>query len=278
MLGALALGLAGRASAAPPMLADLERRLDGGRLGVVAVDLSTGRRISHRGHERFALCSTFKMPLVAAILAQVDAGRLRLDQTIPFRAADLLDHAPMVRPALAAGRITIAALCEGAVVLSDNAAANLLLRLVDGPAGLTRFMRAHDGAPTRLDRTEPTLNTNIPGDARDTTTPLAMVSLMRALLVRPGLSTVSRGRLIGWMRASTTGRARLRAGLPPAWRAGDKTGTGERGAANDILIAWPRPGHAPLLVASYVDAPDVEASVRDEVHRAVAASIVALVQ
>ena len=103
---------------------------------------------------------------------------------------------------------------------------------------------------TRLDRTEPTLNTALPGDPRDTTTPTAMVDTLRALLLGPTLSPASRQRLEGWMAACTTGRNRLRAGLPADWAAGDKTGSGERGTVNDVAILRP-PHRAPILVAVY---------------------------
>ena len=112
-------------------------------------------------------------------------------------------------------------------------------------------MRANGDEITRLDRNEPTLNTNLPGDLRDTTSPRAMVTTLGTLLTTNALSPASRERLIGWMLACETGKARLRAGLPPQWRAGDKSGTGERGAANDVVIAWP-PNRGPILVAAYL--------------------------
>ena len=136
-----------------------------------------------------------------------------------------------------------------ASVTSDNTAANLLLVRLGGPAGFTDFLRAHGDVVSHLDRNEPTLNTNLPGDPRDTTSPRAMVATLRTLLTTPALSPLSRERLITWMVSCETGRERLRAGLPPAWRVGDKTGTGDRGAACDVAIAWPT-NRGPVLMAS----------------------------
>lgn len=140
---------------------------------------------------------------------------------------------------------------EAAVTVSDNTAANLLLREIGGPMGLTQFIKANGDSVTRLDRDEPLLNVNKPGDLRDTTSPRAMVGLMRHLLCGQTLSEEHRALLIGWMRACETGRRRLRAGFPSGWTVGDKTGSGLRNAVNDVAIAVP-PGRAPILVAAYM--------------------------
>lgn len=146
--------------------------------------------------------------------------------------------------------MSIGALCEAAVTLSDNTAGNLLLDSVGGPAGLTAWLRRLGDDVTRLDRRETALNEALPGDARDTTTPEAMLGLMQALLLGEALSATGRTQLQDWLVGCRTGDRRLRAGVPPGWRVGDKTGSGERGTANDIGILWP-PGRPPILVAAY---------------------------
>jgi beta-lactamase class A len=239
--------------------------LVGGRVGLYALATDSGKSLAHRADERFALCSTFKWVLAAAVLAQVDEGRLALEQEIAFGPADLLDYAPVASRHVQQGHLSLAELARAAVVTSDNTAANLLLARVGGPAGLTAFLRAHGDAVTRLDRNEPTLNTNLPDDPRDTTSPRAMAATLRSLLTRDALSVASRDRLIAWLIACETGKARLRAGLPPHWRGGDKTGTGERGAANDVAIAWP-PGRGPILVAAYLSDSGSPRSVLDTAH------------
>ncbi len=235
---------------APSPLAEIEARA-GGRLGVFAIDTGSGRQIAHRPDERFAMCSTFKWILAAAVLAEVDRSRLALDERVPYGASDLLEHAPRARAHLAEGQMTVEALAEAAVTVSDNTAANLLLAKIDGPAGFTRFARAIGDDVTRLDRTEPALNDNDLTDPRDTTSPRAMATTMRRVLCGDVLSAASRERLLGWLRACETGKERLRAGLPAGWTVGDKTGSGQRGAVNDVAIAVP-PGRAPILVAAYL--------------------------
>lgn len=231
-------------------LAALEARV-GGRVGVYAVDTATGRALAHREDERFAMCSTFKWLLAAAVLARVDRGELALADRVPFGRGDLQEHAPTAREHVDEGAMTVDALAEAAVLVSDNTAANLLLARVGGPAGLTRFVRGTGDEVTRLDRVEPSMNEHAAGDPRDTTSPRAMVTAMRAVLLGEVLAPASRERLLGWMRACATGKERLRRGFPATWEAGDKTGTGPRGAVNDVAIAWP-PGRSPILVAAYL--------------------------
>ena len=251
----MAAALSGTLAADPPKQTAEERlkvleASSGRRLGVAALDTGTGLRVAHRAGERFAMCSTFKLALAGAVLAGVDSGKESLERRVAYTSADLLSYAPVAKEHAKEGSMTVGALCAAAVEVSDNTAANLLLRTLGGPAGFTRFLRSLGDEVTRLDRDEPTLNTNEPGDARDTTTPDAMLATMNALLLGDALSPASRLQLQAWLVASTTGAARLRAGVPPSWRVGDKTGTGANGATNDLAILWP-PGRAPILVAAY---------------------------
>ncbi|MBN8929562.1 MAG: class A beta-lactamase [Rhodospirillales bacterium 69-11] len=224
----------------------------GGRLGVAALDTGSGRQFGTRATERFPLCSTFKLLLAGSVLARVDAGQEKLDRIVQFTRAQLVPYSPATGPAADGPGMRVGALCEAAVTLSDNTAANLLLGSMGGPAGLTRFIRSLGDEVTRLDRTEPTLNEAVPGDPRDTTTPADMVRDMQRLVLGDALSRASRGQLVTWLRANKTGDKRLRAGVPPGWQVGDKTGTGERGTANDAGILWPPGGRAPILVAAYL--------------------------
>ena len=235
-------------------LAALEARA-GGRLGVCLLDTGSGRLVGHRLDERFAMCSTFKLPLAALVLRAAEAGRLRLDDAVAITKADLVAYAPVVEPKVGQ-TLTLAALAEAAQTTSDNAAANLLLARLGGPAGFTAALRGLGDSVTRLDRTEPQLNVVKPGEEHDTTSPRAMAATMARLLTGDVLSAASRERLIGWMVATTTGGKRLRAGLPSSWRAGDKTGTAQAAAmtdkVNDLVIMWP-PGKAPVVITAYFD-------------------------
>jgi beta-lactamase class A len=248
-------------------IAALETRA-GGRLGVFVLDTASGLSLGHRSDERFPMCSTFKLLTAAAVLAEVDAGREQLDRKIPYGPADLQDYGPITKAHVGDGAMSVGDLCAAAIDWSDNTAANLLLQALGGPAAFTRYARALGDELTRLDRNEPTLNTAIAGDERDTTTPSAMVRDMQAVLIGDKLSDASRRQLETWLIGDKVGDKRIRAGLPPSWRVGDKTGTGDNGTANVIGIIRP-PGRAPILVASYYTGSSGSADERNAVHKEV---------
>lgn len=262
----LAPAFAAPAEADLPALRALERRA-GGRLGVAVLDTVSGVQTGLRRDERFGMCSTFKLPLAGLVLKAVDEGRLALDQWVPYGEKDLVPHAPVTSQHLSAGGMTAGALAEATQVTSDNPAANLLIALLGGTAAVTASLRALDDAHTRLDRMEPAMNLVPDGELRDTTTPAAMARTTARMLCSDWLSPTSRERLAGWMVATQTGRKRLRAGLPAAWRAGDKTGTAMAPSMadklNDVAIAWPEAQQA-LVIAAYYDAPGRSGRVRDE--------------
>jgi beta-lactamase class A len=237
---------------ANPALSPLEayERATGGRIGVYAENLTTGAKVTWRADQRFVMCSTFKASLAALVLARVDRGKVGLEQMIPYGADDLMDYAPAAKQNLAKGAMSVADMCKGAVELSDNTCANLLLARVGGPPALTAFWRSTGDKVSRLDHNEPLLNRSPPGDPHDTTTPAAMVGNLRRLVLGDVLSPASRERLTGWMLNCQTGANRLRAGLPKGWRIGDKTGNNGKDAAGDIAVVWPTSGSR-LLICAY---------------------------
>jgi beta-lactamase class A len=254
------LGLAGMAAAGPLRagsaraatsasagldLADLEAR-HGGRLGVAAS--RDGRSLAWRGGERFAYCSTFKMFLAAAVLARVDRGEEALDRPVPVTKADMLPHAPVTEPAVGQ-TLPVEVLCRAAAELSDNPAANILIRELGGLAAWGAWYPAIGDRTTRVDRPEMELNSAIPGDPRDTTTPERTVANLEAVLLGDVLSADSRERLTSWLVATPTGPNRIKAGVPKGWTVAHKTGTG-RSPVNDIAVLTPPEG-PPLTIAIY---------------------------
>jgi beta-lactamase class A len=246
-----------------------------GKLGCAVLDLATKQRTGQRMDERFPMCSTFKFLVTALVLKRVEDNQEQLARRITYTKADLLSYAPVTQKHLADG-MTIAELCDAAMTLSDNTAANLLLTSFGGPSALNAFLRSIGDTTTRLDRNEPTLNEAIAGDPRDTTTPAAMLENLRHILLGNVLTMSSRSMLANWMLSNKTGDARLRAGLPRTWRAGDKTGSGEHGTTNDIAILWP-PRRSPVLVTVYLTQSTLDDNGRNailaDVGRAVAATI-----
>ncbi|MFT4175506.1 MAG: class A beta-lactamase [Luteolibacter sp.] len=249
----------------PDAFAALEAK-NGGKLGLAAIDLQDRRTLTHRADERFPLCSTFKLPLAAAVAARIDAGKETWDHPVSYGKKQLVPYSPVTggKENLRNGKMSLAKLCEAAITLSDNTAANLLLDTIDGPEGFNRFLVSLGDTTTFLERREPALNSSTVGDPRDTTTPAAMLATMEKLLVGPTLQPASREKLIGWLVATRTGDKRIRAGMPAGWKVGDKTGTCGNGATNDIAIVWP-PGREPILLAIYYYAPQTPSNQREAV-------------
>ena len=237
----------------------------GGRVGVYMLDTQSQLELAFNARERFAMCSTFKLLLAAAVLQRVEGGKLTLDGKLAVRPEDIVAHAPVTALHLAEGWMSVRDLCAAIVMVSDNPAANILLAAIGGPPALTQFARAIGDRVTRLDRTELELNSNLPGDPRDTTTPQAMAHSMEKVLLGDVLAMQSRMQLIAWLRQATTGTRRLRSGLPADWKPGDKTGNGANGAANDLVIAWP-PGRSAVVGTVYLSESTQPTVVLDQAH------------
>lgn len=244
----------------------------GGRLGVAVLDLETSMQAGHRIHERFPMCSTFKLLLAANVLAHADRRELDLGHRIVFSPGQLETYSPVTKRHTGQPGMTLSDLCEAAMTLSDNTAANLLLGETGGPAGFTAFARQLGDTVTRLDRVEPALNEAIDGDPRDTTSPIAMLDTLRKVLFGDALSRQSRAQLLAWGAGNRTGDARLRAGVPDGWRVADKTGTGEHGSTNDIGVLWPQ-DRAPILVTVYLTQTSAPAPAREAAIAEVARAI-----
>lgn len=253
--------LACRPAIAAGRLTAVESRV-GGRLGVSAITARGRALLAFRADERFPMASTFKVLLAGAILDRVERGAERLDRVIPYGQADLLPNSPITAAHVAAGGLPLEQLCQAIIQVSDNAAANLLLASVGGPAAVTAFARGLGDPVTRLDRTELTLNEGTPGDPRDTTSPAAMSADVGRLLFGGALAPTNAARLADWMRGTTTGLKRLRAGAPATWQAGDKTGTGGHGSTNDVAVFW-RPQGSALIVSAYLTGSSASESERE---------------
>ncbi|MBC2638044.1 MULTISPECIES: class A beta-lactamase [unclassified Rhodococcus (in: high G+C Gram-positive bacteria)] len=230
------------------------------RIGVAAVNTATGEVYSHRGEERFAMCSTFKAYASAAVLRKVEDGTISLDDTVVVEPGDLVENSPVTAAAVGTP-MTLGQIAEAALTQSDNTAGNYLLREVGGPQAITALARDVGDESTRLDRWETELNTAFRGDPRDTTTPNGLAQGVRALLLRDVLDAASRDQLLDWMRSSKTSDKRMRAGLPPGWSAADKTGGGGFGTANDAGVVWSPEGDPialTILTDSLTDQEDAQ--------------------
>ncbi|KZM75698.1 class A beta-lactamase [Nocardia terpenica] len=241
-------------SAAPPRpdpvasLAELERRY-GARLGVFAVATGTGATLAYRADDRFAMCSTFKGLAAAAVLSRNPLSHL--DTRVSFTRDEIRSISPVTERHVDTG-MTIGQLCDAAIRYSDGTAGNLLLDDIGGPAALTAYLRTLGDPWSPMDNYEPELNRDAPGDERDTSTPRALATDYRTLVLGTALSPEKRGLLTDWLLRSTTGTGRIRGAVPGSWQVAHKTGTGDYGRANDVAIIYP-PSTPPLVLAIMSD-------------------------
>lgn len=247
---AMAAGSVRHASATPPpvitpqiQIAGLEQA-NNVRVGLYAVNLVSGKTLTNRADEMFAVCSTFKGYAAARVLQMAERGELTLDRRVFVDPADIVANSPRTQPR-AGSEMTLDELCQAAVQVSDNTAGNLLLQTIGGPQAITDFARSIGDDRTRLDRWETDLNSALPGDARDTSTPQAIGGGYRALLDGDALAPAQRQLLQQWLRANETSSVRAR--LPAGWTTADKTGNGDFASTNDVGIAYGPAGQRVLL-------------------------------
>jgi beta-lactamase class A len=258
----------------------------GGAVGVAVVHVETGRRVSLRGGEAFPLASVFKLPLAIELLAQVQAGRVRLEDSVDVRVTDLRPgYSPIAEHHPNGYRATVGDLLAAMVTESDNTAADVLLRMVGGPAAVTARMRALGLRSIRVDRSEGEIGRDFVGlpsgawsgtladfrrdaaavlasrraearghflrDPRDTATPSDMARLLVLLQRGEALDAAGTAHLLNLMARTVTGPKRLRAGLPADAALAHKTGTcGANACINDAgLVTLPgAAGHAAVAV------------------------------
>lgn len=245
-------------------LAQLESSF-AGRIGVYAINTANNAQIQYRADERFPFCSTSKVMTVAAILKQSEKQTNLLQKSIKYSQQDVdkSGYAPISKNHVQEG-MNVNDLCQAALDYSDNTAMNLLIKTLGGPWGVTSYARSIHDSKFSLNRWEPELNTAIPGDIRDTTTPSAMANSLKQLVLGNALEPSQRQQLVTWMKNNTTGNLRIRAGVPKEWVVADKTGSGAYGTTNDIGVVWPT-GCAPIILVVYFTGYQKDAAPRDAV-------------
>ena len=237
----------------------LEEQFDA-RLGVYAVDTGTGEMVTWRADERFAFTSTIKALAAAVVLDQTTDAEL--DEQVSYSAEELVPYSPVTEQNAATG-MSLSEVLDAAVRFSDNTAGNLMYSEIGGAASLDDALAQVGDDVTQVERVEPDLNEAVPGDSRDTSTPRALATDLRAFAVDDALEPSDRARLIELLRGSTTGDALIRAAVPEGWGVGDKTGAGGFGTRNDIAVIWP-PGDAPPLVIAVMSSRATEDAEYDD--------------
>lgn len=282
----LAAGLSlGLLAGAPVFAQDLELRLAetinrieqdlNARVGLVLRDSGSDWSVSHRADERFLMNSTFKTMLCGAVLHRVDEGEIALEERIAIKATDILDYAP-VTETMVGDTMSVGALCQAALDMSDNTATNLLIDRIGGPQVVTEFLREIGDPASRLDRREPEVNTFAPGDPRDTTTPDAMVSTMETLLTGDALTPQSRAQLVDWMSYGGVTGALIRASTPEGWHVADRSGSGNFNR-NIVAMVTP-PDREPYFIAIFLSDADADFNTRNTAVIALSEAVMQVVK
>nr|QQW39434.1 class A beta-lactamase [uncultured bacterium] len=247
------------------LIKTVERIADelGARVGFSAYDVESDQHWEYHADQRFAMSSTFKTLACAALLQRVDAGQENLDRKVSFSESDLVTYSPVTEKYAGGQALGLSDLCEAALTMSDNTAANLILRVLGGPAQVTSFARGLGDGVTRLDRWETELNEAAPGDQRDTTTPNAMVKNLQSLLLGDALSVKSRDQLRDWLERNQVADGLFRAVVPEGWIVADRTGAGGFGSRSITAIIWP-PERQPIIVALYLTETEASFSKRND--------------
>lgn len=231
---------------------------DLGRIGVAALDLSTGEQVAVLGHQRFPMASTSKIAVAAAYLEMVEQGRYSLTSEfpllIPVRSAKFSSPAAPVREGNYMSAID---LIEIMITRSSNPATDALLAAVGGPGQVNAWMQRQGISDFSIDRDIATLVRDDgeydPAnwiDDRDSATPQAMVRLLQGLYRGEFLSDQSRQVLLGAMSRTVTGKRRIVANIPGEARVSHKTGS-LNNTSSDIGIIETPDGRA-IAVAIYV--------------------------
>ncbi|MEG4036062.1 class A beta-lactamase [Microcoleus sp. S36b_A4] len=245
-----------------------------GRVGVTATVLETGESVSLNGNQHFPMQSVYKFPIAMAVLAQVDQGKLKLDQKIRVEASDVLQGSRILNEKSQGMEFSLAELLKYMVSESDNTASDVLLRQLGKPIIVTEYLRGLGVKGIVVANTEKELGQDTAVQYRNYATPDATIVLLRAFHEGKGLSKSSQALLLQLMTETTTGPQRIKGLLPDGTVVAHKTGTsstvnGVTAATNDVgLVTLPNGRH--LAIAVFVSDSRANDAVREGVIAKVA--------
>jgi beta-lactamase class A len=245
-----------------------------GRVGVKATVIETGESVTLNGNQQFPMQSVYKFPIAMAVLAQVDRGKLKLDQKIRVEASDILQGSRILDEKSQGMEFSLAELLKYMVSESDNTASDMLLRQVGEPMIVTEYLRGLGVNDIVVANTEKELAQDTAVQYRNYATPDAAVVLLRVFHEGKGLSKSSQALLLQLMTETTTGPKRIKGLLPDGTVVGHKTGTsstvnGVTAATNDVgLVTLPNGRH--MAIAVFVSDSGANDTVREEVIAKVA--------
>jgi beta-lactamase class A len=266
----LPAGPAARAAepASDPRLGRLERQIRAfartipGEVGVAVRHVETGRQVLLRGNEKFPMASTFKVPVVVEVYAQVRAGKLSLDDEVALEPKDRhLGSGSLRHYRLPGVKLSVRNLVELMMTVSDNSATDWLVEKVGvenvnarlkeagvegivvnrtcqelildylglgrkefGQKPLEEVIRAADRLSPR-DAAVAAARRRYYTDGQDSSTPAGMADLLTKIVKAEMLDRAACDEILAVMRRCQTGENRLPDLLPPGTALAHKTGT-----------------------------------------------------
>lgn len=245
-----------------------------GRVGVTATVIETEESVTLNGNQQFPMQSVYKFPIAMAVLAQVDQGKLKLDQKIRVEPSDVLQGSRILDEKSQGMEFSLAELLKYMVSESDGTSCNVLLRLVGEPRIVTEYLRSLGVNDIVVANTEKELAQDPAVKYRNYATPDATVLLLRDFHEGKGLSKSSQALLLQLMTETTTGPKRIKGLLPDGTVVAHKTGTsstvnGVTAATNDVgLVTLPNGRH--MAIAVFVSDSQANDAIREEVIAKVA--------
>ena len=251
-----------------------------GKVGVAAVILETGESVSLNSFDHYPPQSVYKLPISMAVMKQVDAGKLKLDQRVRVTKEDFVtrnQHSPIRDRNPNGAELTLGELVRFAISESDGTASDVLMKLAGGAVAIQAYLTELKITDMIVLNTEKELGQDWDKQYRNWVTPEAAVALLRALQEHQGLSQTSQNLLLKFMAESTPGAKRLKGLLPAGTVVAHKTGTsgtrnGITAATNDIgIITLPNGKH--LAIAVFVSDSPADEATREGVIAKVARAV-----
>lgn len=252
-----------------------------GRVGVSAILLETGETLaSLKPSDHFPMQSVYKLPISMAVIKQVDAGKLKLDQKVQVTNEDFIGpnaHSPVRDKYPAGTEMTVTELIRFALSESDGTASDVLMKLAGGPVAVQAYVSDLGILDWKIVDTEKAFAQDDSLQFRNWATPDAAIALLRALHESRGLSQSGQALLLKYMVESTPGAKRLKGLLPAGTLIAHKTGTSgtEKGitaATNDIgIVTLPNGKH--LAIAVFVSDSPADLDTREAVIARIAKSV-----
>lgn len=287
-----------------------ETLLDGGRLGVGVLHLESGRSLFYHGDERFPMASTYKVPIATKLLERVDTGEMALDSMVAVQPGDLHPGSGILEELLDDPGVVLSVrnLMELMLLISDNSATDICMRLAGGPDAINRKMSELGVDGLSVDRPTVELIADYYGvedlpptdeitpelweelsesvseeqrekaaeafneDPRDTSTPRAMTTLLERIWRGEALSDTSTAVLKDVLRRVQTGTSRLKGMLDDSIPVFHKTGT-IGGTLNDVGVIELPDGAGHVVTVVFTKESEADGDDRAEVVAHVARAV-----